>query len=320
MSSEQFTFPSPIGGTPFAIDFAPSILFAVLYGLVIPIGIYRLTMPKSRTVLSSGTIGFTVEHVVIMALRASQARNEHQRISHSLTTYMQTSWGIGHLSMASDLVNLLRCLLVAATQPTPSSSSVLDGSPEEAYLMTERSSEEVATDEDNRQVERFWYRTICGYTSLFALVPIIIGSIAASQYVGAESDASKAKSVHTLRYVSTAMTLVFLLIIQGIATYGILYTRNLIKSSAFIIIALAAVLNVISVYRLSVLGFQTTSITSLEPGSLNSASSKATFYVFHLAPEWIVAVTLLGINVRERFKTGMWGDKLYEPLKKKEKK
>ncbi|KAK7692651.1 hypothetical protein QCA50_004284 [Cerrena zonata] len=186
--------------------------------------------------------------------------------------------------------------------------------------MTEGSSKATATNEDDRQVERFWCRTICGYVSLFGLAPMITGIIAGIQYVGAESDASKAKSVHTLRYVSSAMALVYLLIIQGIATYGILYTRNLIKSSAFIIIALATVLNVISVYRLVVLGFQTTSITSLEPGSLNSTSSKATFYVFHLAPEWIVAVTLLGINVRERFKTGMWGDKLYEPLKKKEKK
>ncbi|KAK7692650.1 hypothetical protein QCA50_004283 [Cerrena zonata] len=116
MSSEQFTFPSPIGGTPFAIDFAPSILFAVLYGLVIPLGIYRLLNPRSRSVLIFGTVAFTIEHVVIMALRASQAHNEHQRMSHSLTTYMQSSWGMGHLSMASDLVNLL----AVSSLPLPS--------------------------------------------------------------------------------------------------------------------------------------------------------------------------------------------------------
>lgn len=62
--------------------------------------------------------------------------------------------------------------------------------------------------------------------------------------------------------------------------------------------------------------FQTTSITSLEPGSLNSISSKATFYVFQVAPEWIAATILLGVNVKERFKTGTWGDKLYEAPKK----
>lgn len=55
---------------------------------------------------------------------------------------------------------------------------------------------------------------------------------------------------------------------------------------------------------------RTTSITSMAPGSLNSPGSKAAFYVFHAAPDFLAAAIMLTINVRERFSTGMFGDKL----------
>jgi hypothetical protein len=32
------------------------------------------------------------------------------------------------------------------------------------------------------------------------------------------------------------------------------------------------------------------------------------FYIVHLIPEWICVSILLGTNVRERFRTGRWGD------------
>ena len=53
-----------------------------------------------------------------------------------------------------------------------------------------------------------------------------------------------------------------------------------------------------------VMGFQTEDLLTLAPGSLNDSQSKATFYVFHVAPEWLAIATLLGVNVRERFVLG----------------
>ncbi|KAL6303305.1 hypothetical protein BKA93DRAFT_735285, partial [Sparassis latifolia] len=44
-------FPSPVGGTPYSNDFAPSTVFAVLYALLLPIHIYHMSSKRA----SSGT-------------------------------------------------------------------------------------------------------------------------------------------------------------------------------------------------------------------------------------------------------------------------
>ena len=54
----------------------------------------------------------------------------------------------------------------------------------------------------------------------------------------------------------------------------------------------------------------TSSLTSTAPGSLNTAEAKAVFYVFHAAPEFLAAAIMLNINARERFDTGLWGDRM----------
>lgn len=66
--------------------------------------------------------------------------------------------------------------------------------------------------------------------------------------------------------------------------------------------------SVVAIYRLAVMHNQTTSLTSLVPSSLNTPAAKATFYVFHMLPEWISVALLFGFNIREMFDTGLWGN------------
>lgn len=75
-----------------------------------------------------------------------------------------------------------------------------------------------------------------------------------------------------------------------------------------------------TIYRLSVMYNQTTALDSTLPGSQNTPAEKATFYLFHVLPEFIASFLLLaGVNVREMFKTGRWGDvSKFGILKKKE--
>ena len=54
-------FPTPVGGTPLPVDFAPSIIFAVLYGIISPLLFFRLLDKRSRTVLLIGTAVFSIE-------------------------------------------------------------------------------------------------------------------------------------------------------------------------------------------------------------------------------------------------------------------
>ena len=52
----------------------------------------------------------------------------------------------------------------------------------------------------------------------------------------------------------------------------------------------------------------TDSLLSRGPGSLSSPTAKALFYVFHMLPEWMASVILLGLNARMIFETGPFGD------------
>ena len=54
-------FPSLVGGTLVQEDFAPSILFAILYGSLVPLAAFRLLGRSSRTTLLIGTIAFGIE-------------------------------------------------------------------------------------------------------------------------------------------------------------------------------------------------------------------------------------------------------------------
>ena len=50
-------FPAPVGGVPLAHDFAPSIVFACAYGVLVLLGAYRLARRASRKVKLTTTGG-----------------------------------------------------------------------------------------------------------------------------------------------------------------------------------------------------------------------------------------------------------------------
>ena len=62
-------FPAPVGGTVLPPDFAPSVLFAVLYGLLLPLLAYRMLDRRSRCTLLIGTMAFSVERCVVDVCR-----------------------------------------------------------------------------------------------------------------------------------------------------------------------------------------------------------------------------------------------------------
>lgn len=57
--------PSPVGGVPFSIDFAPSILFAILYAILVGVGVWRLARRSTRTAVSIGNFVFVLERYVL---------------------------------------------------------------------------------------------------------------------------------------------------------------------------------------------------------------------------------------------------------------
>lgn len=63
-STVTMTFPSLVGGFVLRGDFAPSIICAALYGILIPIFVYRFIDRRSRNTLLIGTASFAVERSV----------------------------------------------------------------------------------------------------------------------------------------------------------------------------------------------------------------------------------------------------------------
>ena len=75
--------------------------------------------------------------------------------------------------------------------------------------------------------------------------------------------------------------------------------------------------NVVSVYRLIVMRNKTPSLESTGPHSLNSTVSKTLFYIFHVSPEFLAALIIFAVNVRDVFGTGMYGDYRHKDPKPK---
>ncbi|TCD60128.1 hypothetical protein EIP91_010690 [Steccherinum ochraceum] len=323
--SSNFTFPSPIGGVPFSSDYAPSVLFAILYALLVPAIIWRLVSPRSRNFVLIGTIAFAVERVVIFGLRSEESRNASARTNNNLTIYMQTTLSIGYISIAADLLLLLRSLLVSATLQgagqskakysavDPESHEFLNAPYEPGTVPAFASATSAVIEERAR--ERWWYRRVAGSLMIAFWIPFLLGTVAGIVYVKAETDVHKAQLEQQLRYATSATSFVLVTLIQGFALYAAVAVRGVERRPVWLLFGLATLLNIISVYRIVVMRLQTDSLTSMAPGSLNSAGSKAAFYVLHIVSEWLAAATLLSINIREWFETGLWGDQ-FRPLEK----
>ena len=65
--SSPIKFPSPVGGVPLALDFAPSVLLAVLYACLVLVVAFRLTRPASRTFSIFGVYLFIIERYAFLA-------------------------------------------------------------------------------------------------------------------------------------------------------------------------------------------------------------------------------------------------------------
>ncbi|KAH9478576.1 hypothetical protein JR316_0009033 [Psilocybe cubensis] len=293
-------FPAPVGGTAYADDFAPSILFAVLYAALVPLMLYRMFDRRSRTILLMQTVTFSIERVVIFALRASQSRNDHRRLSPGLATYMQVSFGMGYLGIAQDLVNLLRCMLV---NPTYGSDTYFQ-SPAAMTKGGIYSPPPPGVPDEPKL--RGLLRALMGYMSLAFFAALVPGIIANSVYRKGFHNQDTANRTASLRFVSSGVTLGLCLLIMFTAVWSLKRFPKNSKRATGVVFSVSGLMAVVAVYRLSIMHFKTTSLS--DPNPLNDSAAKATFYIFHVLPEWVAITTLLIPNIRKLLGTGMWGD------------
>ncbi|KAI0793242.1 hypothetical protein C8Q75DRAFT_551460 [Abortiporus biennis] len=308
-----FKFPSPVGGAPFPIDYAPSIVFSVLYGLLVPVIVYRQAFKHSRNIVFIGTIAFVIVRIVLFALRSEQAHDPIKRVSSSMTKFMQSTITLAYGSMGVDLTSLLLCVVVNATEGNPR----IRWYPSVNSLDQEQLEADPGVTEEalSRAKERSRYRWICGTLRLIVWVPSILSIISGVSYPKGETDAKTAQLVQTTRYAGSIFTCVMITTVTFLSIWWSMTVRNIVKAPCYIIACLCTLLNVITVYQLYIMHFHTTSLTSTSPGSLNSRGSKICFYIFQATPEWLTSAILLSMNARQWFGTGFSGDRMTDKKK-----
>ncbi|KAJ8592705.1 hypothetical protein M405DRAFT_732709 [Rhizopogon salebrosus TDB-379] len=321
--SSGIEFPSPVGGVPLNSDFGPSILFSLLYFSLIPIFVIRLCNKRSRAIVSINAIITTIERIIIFSLRTWQSRDPAERVSPALTTYTQIAIALPYITIAHDVVVLLRCMYVNSTtghadfaDPHDShtalsmSSSMHPLSPFHSASL--RLSDEIVQHDDPKK--RFFYRWFTDALNLAFLVANIPGIIGNAHYRGGMDNASTGNEVMISRYVSSGVALFLILFVAVL----VIRARKLPKVKPIHVILLLLILacNASSaIFRLAFMYHRTTSLTSTSPGSGNTSSEKATFYIFHMFSDWLAVALLLVPNIRGIYDTGMWGDwKAIDPI------
>lgn len=192
--------------------------------------------------------------------------------------YVQATVGLGFIGISSDMIALLRCVLVNSTLPENGSSK-------------------------DRRRPRQYYRLFCYFFGLAFLAATIPGIIASTKYSSARNNQAQADSNMNLLYASTGVVFAFQVITVIITLVSAYKVKEVERERCFELAGLTLLLMVVPIYRFCVLHIRT--INVFEP---LSSSAQATFYVFHLLPEWICICVLLGTNVRARFRTGRLGD------------
>ncbi|KAB5591785.1 hypothetical protein CTheo_4777 [Ceratobasidium theobromae] len=277
----------PVGGIPVSTDLAPSIVFAILYALLLPNIIYNFFFRKPRAwnAIQISTVIFAVERIAWCTIRAIQAAHPEKRGSGGLMNYVQATVGLGFIGISSDAIKLLRSILVHSTLPESGAS-------------------------EDRRGPRGKYRIFCIFFELAFLAATIPGIIASGRYSSARNNQALADKNMGLLYASSSVVLALQFATVIISLWAAYKVKEIERMRCFELAALTLLIIPVPVYRLCVLHIRTSNV--FEP---LSSSARVVFYIIHLVPEWICVSVLLGTNVRTRFRTGRWGD--YEVVEHK---
>lgn len=310
-------FPAPVGGVPLPHDFAPSIVFACAYGVLVLLGAYRLARRTSRNIFVFSTLTFAIERVVIWSLRAHQAHTPAQATSRGLTIYWQISFTAGYLALHDRVAGLLRCAVVATTRAQPAPGP--DDAPARwPALQIDRLCKpkvpppgDGASPDDPARRKR--YRAVFDVLGLLALVPIVVGPIMGNMYPDAETDAAKGQTVQRLRYVAAAMGLLHIQLVHALDVWAVISLPRVRRHAVALLWFIDTIISLIPFYHIVVFNRWTSALTSTAPGSQNTPGEKTAFYAIQALAEFAAAALLLGVNIRAMFGTGPWGDPFWEP-------
>jgi len=268
--------------------------------LLVPLMLYRMLQKRGRCTLLIGTIAFSIERIVIFALRAVQAHSSQKRFSKGLLNYMQVSFGLGYIGISNDLVNLLRCLLLNPTYGSDKYEESPAAASKDGFM------EPPSEGTPDMLKTRFWVRRFTDLVNLLYIAATVTGVMGNSAYAPGMDSQAVADRNARLRIASSGICLFLTLVLLTAVLWGKWKLKRMSMRGAAIFSTLISVICVISCYRLIVMPMRVTSLN--DPISLDTPGGKAAFYVCHVLPEWLASLTLFANNIRKAFGSGLCGD------------
>ncbi|KAJ7042700.1 hypothetical protein C8F04DRAFT_86610 [Mycena alexandri] len=297
--------PALVGGISLrAYDLPAASVFAAAYGLLVPLLVFRIAQRRSRTSALFNIISFAIERVVVFSLRASVAAQPKPE-SLGLSEYMQATFALGFLGLAHINGVLIRWVLIDSTTASESSMDpALVSSPGSLWKSSPLPQSSASADDPKR---RFWFRRWHeGLLLLYfsAMVPAIV----ATAHIYAANNSTPNRRDQALRYASSAIGLVLVLSQAAMLLWARYNVPRVNQRAIQFLLGPTILLIIPPIYRLVVMRSTTSNLATPDHQALNTGADKATFYVFHLLPEWIVVAMFCSINLREICQVGFKGD------------
>ncbi|KAH7100133.1 hypothetical protein BKA62DRAFT_620517 [Auriculariales sp. MPI-PUGE-AT-0066] len=291
-------FPTPVGGFPDSRDRVPSILFAILYLCIVPVGAMRLIRRESRTWVHIGTCTFALERIVVYSLRAWQSFDDGHRYAAGLLEYTQMSFACGYLVVTQDLIPLFRVLLINYTNGPDEIESVHRDPACDGQAMSE-----LPPDDPKRRGRLRLWTFLFNISFITVNVPNLVQG---SMYDNAVVQQKAADAIQILRYMATSagLLLSIALLVWIYLWRDWCWPRPAVLRLCQILMLLLP----ISFYRLVAMRHYIPSPDYIGPGSQSTTTDHVIFYVLHGLPEWLAATLLITPNTRRMFRAGLDGD------------
>ncbi|KZT56615.1 hypothetical protein CALCODRAFT_313612 [Calocera cornea HHB12733] len=283
MSSYTPALPSVSGGLPTQPDFAPSIVFVVLYGLLLIAVIWRTYQYRRPWLLLFAFVRltlFVLIRIATFALRAWEAANasvpRNPVPSTQVFIVQQILLGIGFILLLEIAVELVKD---HSRRPEVPPGSRL-------YKFT-------------RLYNGWLLNAVVAVLELSLFGAIALGAVAGSQYADAINDPAKQSSINSLRLISVLITMFISRLLLVVCLILLATYPELGRGRTFYLLVTLGILAVVPAYRLT-----TTLSPSVSVEVLLETGTRVRFYALQAAEEWLVGALLVAVDVRRWFFAG----------------
>ncbi|KAJ7630553.1 hypothetical protein FB45DRAFT_793104 [Roridomyces roridus] len=303
--------PSLVGGIVLReYDLPGAIVFAAVYGLLVPALVYRYVDGRSRVTIVIQTLCYALERVVLFSLRAAIAAGRIKE-APGLSEYQQATFALGYLHLANVATKLTRCILVNSTkgpEDAPQSSCeqppLIWSSSGSLWKAPAAAPDLPAVDDPQ---SRHWFRRWSECMTILYLAALFT-AIFATALLFTSNASSTNRWIQCLQYFSAATGLVLVLSITIMLGWARRNVQRIDQRATRFVLIATVLLMLPPIYRLIVMRTTTADISDRNAESQNVLADKVTFYIVHILPEWLVVAMTCVFNVRQLCQTGIKGD------------